>query len=369
MASQRRLPVGVEILEDRLCLSAVVRLDRSERVLRIRGTEHADIVRVTQDELNNQLHVYTAVRDGDQETGAQLQTFNTHLIRKLDVRLGNGDDSFEYTAATKSVKSLELQLGNGNDTAMLDFAESTFSDDRIQPIGPVTPGLPGGLPTILPVVNNTDCGCGGGGAAARPTLANLLVQAGLGNDQVFARFGSLQARQTINYEADLSNGADLGDVALAGTLADRSLLNVIQRGGTDNDQLAFHAQNANLALNSNLRVTQRGQSGVDQMTTRHEGTVDGRLLFDTDSGTGNDVVDQEIIAAYMSRGRAESLVRGDAGADQLRHYVLREIPEVVPMVYFIPAQMRARTEGGSGVDSSWANSLVTVRGVENLHAI
>lgn len=162
--------VGSEVLEVRQLLSSnsvVVSFNRAAQTLTVVGSEDADHISITQNDAMRTLTVVTSQVDRPEIT----QQFPVQMIDRIMLRLGAGDDQFEYKTVgrVRTAKDISLNLGSGDDTAGIAWAED--------------------------------------GSMSVASLS-LNVTAGDGSDAVGARIGRVRGNVKTSVNVDLGSGDD-----------------------------------------------------------------------------------------------------------------------------------------------------------------
>jgi CubicO group peptidase (beta-lactamase class C family)/dienelactone hydrolase len=277
---QRHSPkpdVGSEVLEVRQLLSSdsvVVSFERAAHTLTVFGSEVADHVSISQDDSLRTLTVVTSQADRPEIS----QQFPIQMIDRIMLRLGAGDDHFEYETVgrVQTAKDISLNLGSGDDTAGIAWAE-----DRSMSVGSLS----------------------------------LNITAGDGSDAVGARIGRVGGYVKTSVNVDLGSGNDgLAAEALNPT-GFRSALSVNVRGGNGNDQILFYGSEM-LAGRSSTNVRLDGESGNDSIEFHNQGPINGGLSATIVGGADDDMLTSSAVDGSGS-GQYTSSIQGGSGGDTL----------------------------------------------------
>ncbi|MCA9156019.1 MAG: hypothetical protein KDA38_14575, partial [Planctomycetales bacterium] len=114
-------PLSLERLEARQCLAASPLVTMVRGNLIIRGTEAAELVWISHDERANQVEVRVRQAGDASDVGDRFQgSFDTAGLRRIDVRLGDGDDSLSVVSRDIARPTvIDVDGGNGDDTVYL----------------------------------------------------------------------------------------------------------------------------------------------------------------------------------------------------------------------------------------------------------
>lgn len=408
-------PLFVEALEDRTVLNATVALVGGGQHLKIVGDDAAESVCIVQNDATDTLTVTCGINNPYSLAPAQVQTFRSSDIKKITINLGGGDDRLIYTLESDTfdfAKQIKVDLGAGNDLAKFIFAGEGIqqaiplpngdggpgADDQGQGIGAEQPGLSEGEPIDAIFIGNlgpaVQVGGGvggqgvdgqdvGGGLIDQNADATLLwtisgwkqiraaldidVSAGKGDDTVVAKFGSVDARGSVNYKVAFGEGNDVGDVQLFGEIA--GSMAITHQGNKGADQLSVEGMGGNsVAEGGILGLKQYGGKGNDAISFNYAGLVRGLLEATSRGKAGDDTISHSLNIDYRSTGQIRSHVFGDGGLDTLTndmHVDLPVLPPILPLFCFAPVDLAGTLDGGDGLDLGQATSNVTVSSVEN----
>jgi hypothetical protein len=237
-----------------------------------------------------------------EDVGGQKVLLGSYIskdVGQLNVDLGDGNDQLTYeldfAAGNAFNKNATINLGNGND--------GFYLWGGLNPTGSSAGRVRGNLDFKV---------YGGSGNDVLTTAfpnkvggrLNLLLDAGAGDDSVFASLGFSGGTGGISRGAQVA--FDL-------------------RGGVGND--VFDCQvgdlhndwaiNAPIAANSALTVLMDGGDGMDTMNFEYNGKVDGRLNLHMNGGADSDWVFAQPKLLAGSTGSFTGTVYGGAGNDEL----------------------------------------------------
>lgn len=278
--NQRHFPepvVGSEVLEVRQLLSSnsvVVSFNRATRTLTVVGSEAADHVSITQNDAMRTLTVVKSQADQPEIS----QQFPAQWIDRIMLRLGAGDDQFQYETVgrVRTAKDISLNLGSGDDTAGIAWAED--------------------------------------GSMSVANLS-LNITAGDGSDAVGARIGRVSGNVKTSVNLDLGSGDDGFAAEALNPVGVRSGLSVNVRGGNGNDQILYYGSEM-LAGRSSTNVRLDGESGNDSIEFHNQGPINGSLSATIVGGTDDDTLTSSAVDGYGS-GQLTSAIQGGGGGDTI----------------------------------------------------
>jgi hypothetical protein len=329
----RRRPLGVEVLENRTCMSCVVTTTDGGHTLVITGDGSANNVAI---EVNDVANTLTVTCDGESST------YTSSSITKLMVDLKGGNDNLWMGLAPGShnafTKKAIITLGAGDDTATLDFWHGIGEDVLLQGSLDIEVYGNSGADVL-----DADFGHKHGGSL------KLYASLGAGEDQAFARMWG-----------DITGGADVLFDLRGGS--DNDLLNTWNT--YDNAESAYGA--IDITHDSSFTINLKGGSGADQLFGTYAGELDGDLVIRMAGGDGNDTIKMAqsdnggIHLADGSSGSVDAIFTGGTGNDYMA-VTLNEDPN--GNVDLLNALM----DGGSGFDTwNWLDttSNMTKQGFE-----
>ncbi len=319
--------------------------------LRIIGSRDWDEVRITQDDTNDTLEIYSCVLPKSEVASIAsvgTQTFQSSKVRQIIVDLGIGNDAFHYQLATGTDmlfdKQFTVNMGSGDDLVRIDTANPSQIDDTLLP------------PTSA---NNDDqfwylaAGSRSMNAAAAelPPIcyapqvhstinANLrfTIDTSTGNDRVDIIAGELAPSKFVRLITNLGTGDDsftlTGDYDLGSRASFYSEVN----GGQGNDFIdaSFRGYIADQAL---VNLLLNGNEGNDYLSAGFFGEVDGRFFVRQQGGAGNDELQLNSDISYESAGQVKVQLDGGDGDDSLTYSALG---------YDAPSLANVLIDGGTG---------------------
>ncbi len=310
-----RKALRIESLEDRQLMAGITtNFDRITRTLTIAGSDAADVVSITQNDSANRLTVTTRTAN---ETATDQQ-FPAHLVNRIVVQLGDGDDQFQYQTVRSVLKNktIEVHLGTGNDTAKIGWADN------------------------------------GGTSFAN---LDLMINGDDGSDAVGARIGRLSANVAAELNIELGEGDDGFVAQTLNPMASRSQLRINAFGDGGDDELQYFAS-GKIGWGARVDVLMNGNTGDDSIEFSNQGQIDGALSELLLGGDGNDLFSSSVIDG-SGRGSLSSSLRGDTGDD----VIISDIRSNAAPSYSV----RELVNGGAGEDTAFTPGHTIVNGVEN----
>jgi hypothetical protein len=291
----RQLP-QMEALESRWVPSCVV--SQSGNTLTIVG-----------DNYDNEVHV--RVLDSSQQIEVECDghtwSFDSYKIKKIDVNLKAGDDSFSFELQGGSdyqyLKDLKLELGKGDDTALIDLFHT-----------------------------------GSSSSAHLYNKFNASINAGDGEDHVDVNLGAIEGAQ-VCVNANLGRGDDRFNGAFNGDLTGRAKakLDVRGQGGDDhlivtaNEDLVNHdgsgidideyaCMDVSLDGGDTCNNERYESYRDDEIYFTYRGELDGQLKLREYGRYGDDYLYASITTDEDSYGRLDAELCGGQGDDHIYFY-------------------------------------------------
>jgi CubicO group peptidase (beta-lactamase class C family)/dienelactone hydrolase len=312
---------GSEVLEIRQLLSSnsvVVSFNRAAQTLTVVGSEHADHVSISQNDAMRTLTVVTSQTDQPEAS----QQFPAQLIDRIMLRLGDGDDHFEYETVgrVRTAKTIALNLGSGDDTAGIAWAED--------------------------------------GNMSVASLS-LNVTAGDGDDAVGTRIGRVGACVKTSINVDLGSGNDGFAAEALNPNGFRSALSVNVRGGNGNDEILYFGSEM-LAGRSSTNIRLDGESGNDSIEFHNMGQINGSLSATIVGGADDDMLTSSAVDGSGS-GQYTSSNQGGSGNDT----IIVDQRNTGRRSYSVTSS----ADGGAGDDAVIISPSTRVRSAESTNPI
>ncbi len=287
---RRHRRISVESLEQRLPLAASVYVD--DGVLVARGDEF------NQELIIEDAHVagdtdaivsFDANGDGDFASDPNdLEEVNFGLIKKFDIRLGDGDDLVgfflrdDYEDASKKIYA---DLGDGTDGLSFDA----------------------------------------GGAAIDDSKVSLKVRAGAGDDELEFIPADIRGSSRIQASISTGDGADAVSAGLLRPITEGSSLRMHVSLGRGDDEFFTDIDADNFAVldGSSLTLHVAGQSGNDSLGISPFGgtgggfAVQGSLSVAMRGGHGDDEITVDLGDISFENAKVSVFVDGGRGSDVL----------------------------------------------------
>lgn len=404
MKSKARL--GVESLEDRLCMSVTAALVNEGTVLQIHGDHENDNVWVSQDNAAGQIYVNSFVQHTDDNMimmPSYIQVFDMANLERVEINLRGGDDLLTYEITNgdgRGPKFIDVNLGSGNDSAIFNFTGpqtqnyggsvggpvslAGFLEGEVE-VGVVEPVDfdPDADPIEVTLATELDQESSdeipptfeGGPIILPPTMTTLRrnlflrVNAGRGHDQVDVQVGNLAENSRLNVDMNLGKGRDTGLLTLNGTLHGGSFLTNKMSGGKGADLLkAQTGIAARVEAGANFVNTLMGEQGYDRLMSHFQGFLAGTFKSHQGGGLGNDILDSRVQTTWDSTGRVSLIGNGDQGNDEIVSLVNADAPpaHILFIVPWVPSiDTLQQVDGGKGLDTLTTMGTPSAKNVES----
>jgi hypothetical protein len=318
----------VQPLDDRRCPSSVVAYDSATDTLTITGDATANVVKIVQDDVANQILVQ---HDGVDEV------FASSVVGNIVVDLKEGRDSFTFTFQEGTnflrARTLDVVTGTGRDTVMFDLAGNS---------------------------NHW--------AILKEDLS-INLNTGAGADKVQINTPPVEIANKLAFTGHLGAGADRFDaIAFGGVGANGSLVLDV-RGEAGADAMTYFgtynpqqpAAGITVGNQALMSVLYDGGIGKDRLDVNYVGEVDGLCSFYLHGdltnlgGPERDRVSVHTRTNAGSTGDFYGYALGGDGNDILRLLAEGDVPN--------GSQLHA--DGGAGKDECVNTYNVDVQGCES----
>lgn len=311
--------------------------------LQIVGSKGWDNVEIVQNDTTNTLEITSSTIAKVSEASASdvdVKTFSSSSIKKIQVDLGVGNDSFTYRLADGTdlvnVKSLTVNMGTGDDTVNINLASPVSTEPLVfnqyelvvcpgvvqDPTGNdgaslVTPVCPSpvqdptsndGISLVAPVCpspvqNITD-------TTAKDVIATQATEGGVVTHSVITK--------TFTLKLDTGAGDDKVNIAL-GEIAPSVAVNVTAALGAGDDSLSL-STDYGIGQNAKLTVNLNGGAGNDSIETSFHGKIAKGAVVDLQQwgGAGDDHLYTGLFDT--NAGQFNVMQQGEAGNDDVQFY-------------------------------------------------
>jgi hypothetical protein len=318
--------------------------------LRIVGTKDWDEVRITQDDTNDTLEIYSCVLPKSSTASiadVESQTFISSKVKRIIIDTGIGNDCIYYKVAEGSdllfAKTFAITTGAGND--LVDFETASVRPDLTNfynEQGGFASAMHYGESETVDETSDTEdeiafCYAPPMHSTIRANVV-ASIDTGTGNDKVKINVGAIDQSKRVRFVSKLGNGDD--NFALTGNygLAERASLFVDVNAGNGNDfvDTTFTCTIADRAL---VDVLVHGGAGNDTINTGLFSQVHGRFNVRQQGGAGNDELALNSNVSSDSIGLVDVLLDGDEGSDDITYSALGNDDPAVADVFI---------DGGTG---------------------
>jgi hypothetical protein len=230
-STARVFALGLESLSDRIVPSVTID-PPVDGVLTITGDSSRNVVDITDDGTT----VTVTCDDGDAEefTG----------VTDIVVSLGSGNDEVNYTltgeVAADTARSLDVRLGNGHDTFTGTFSGSLADEAAGDPADPTAPAGVAALDVSVYGMNGHDTlGFNADGTVGTGATLSVVLGGGNGKDVLDAVYGGVLLGE-LSVSLNGGNGKDevSAEAALDATSTGTATIDVL--GGNGKDDLTLH---------------------------------------------------------------------------------------------------------------------------------